>query len=236
DQDHLAVMPAVAEHTIEVEPGGAAQMVRVALQRMAVEIACEEPLAEGDRARSVQTIEPMRSPRLLACLDDDRGEIAAELVGMDLEPSVLRALEREGECLEGLGGPQPDIPALAPVELRLEDGLMTLAGLAVGAIRRDDEVRVLEPGLGVHLPLEVLPDPELRRALLQNPEQVLAADAAESMATAHEPPAGKVDVDIVPVVEVADDGRVRAGIRGAEILHRLVGEDDAPAEGVVRPV
>ena len=120
--------------------------------------------------------------------------------------------------------------------LRLEHGLVPLAGLAVGAVGRDDEIRVREPGFRVHLPLEVLPDPELRGALLQDPEQALAADAAEPVAAADEAPAGKVDVDVVPMVEAADDRGVRARIGGAEVRHRLVGEDDAPAEGVVRPV
>ena len=84
--------------------------------------------------------------------------------------------------------------------------------------------------------LEILPHSELRRALLQDRQQALAADAAESVTAAHESLAGKMDVDVVPVVEIAYDGGVRARIGGAEVLHRLIGEDDTPAEGVVRPI
>src|SRR5690349_7353288 len=118
---------------------------------------------------------------------------------MNLEPAVLGALEREGECREGLRGPQPDVAALAPVELRLERALMALAGLAVGSVGRDDEVGVVEPCFRVHFPLEVLAHTELRCAFLQDPEQPLAADAAESMTAADEAAAGKVDIDVVPV-------------------------------------
>ncbi len=236
DQHHVAVVPTLAMHAIEVEPGRAAQMVGVALQRVAVEITREQPLAESDGARSVEPVETMGQPGLLARLDDDRGEVAAELVGVDLEPAVLGALEGEGERLECLGGTEPDVAALAPVELRLEHGLVSQPGLAVGAVGRDDEVRVLESGLGVDLVLEALPDSELRCALLQDPEQALAADAAEPVAAADEALAGKMDVDVVPMMEVAYDGGVRGRIGGAKVLHRLVGEDHAPAEGIVRPI
>src|SRR6185437_8787313 len=236
DQDHPAVVPAPAMHAAEVEPGRAAQMVGIALQCLAAEIAREELLAECDGAARVEPVEPMRFPGLLPRLDDDGGEIAAELIGVDLEPAVLGALECKRESPERLRRPEPDVAALAPIELRLEYGLVALPGLAVGAIRGDDEVRILEPRFRAHLPLEVLPDSELRGALLQEPEQALAADTAESVAAADEAAAGKVDVDVVPVVEVADDGGVRARVGSAEVLHRLVGKDDAPAEGVVRPV
>jgi hypothetical protein len=45
-----------------------------------------------------------------------------------------------------------------------------------------------------------------------------------------------VDLDVVPVVETADDGGVRRRVGHAEVVHRLVGEDDAPAKGIVGPL
>src|SRR5579883_2640046 len=203
---------------------------------MPIEITGEELLAEGDGSGGIEPIDPVCLPGLLAGLDDHRGQIAAELVGVDLEPAVRGALEGEGECLEGLRGPEPDVAALAPVELRFEYRLVPLAGLAVGAVCRDNEVRVLESGFRVHFPLEGLVNPELRGPLLQDREQALAADTAESVAAAHESPAPKVDVDIIPVVKIAHDGGMGAGIGGVEVRHRLVGEDDAPAEGIAGPV
>ena len=46
----------------------------------------------------------------------------------------------------------------------------------------------------------------------------------------------EVDGDIVPVVEVREDRRVRGRVGGAEVVHGLVGEHHPPAEGVVRAV
>ena len=63
----------------------------------------------------------MRAPRFLARFDDDRREVLAELVGVDLEPAVLGPLEREREGGERLGGAEPDEAALAHVDVRLED-------------------------------------------------------------------------------------------------------------------
>ena len=45
-----------------------------------------------------------------------------------------------------------------------------------------------------------------------------------------------MDVDIVPMGEFALDDGARDGIVGQQILDRLVGEDDAPAERVVGAV
>ncbi len=76
----------------------------------------------------VELVEAVRAPGLLAGLDDHRREIAAELVGVDLEPAMLGLLEGEGECREGLLRAEPDETALAHVDVRLEDlGVATFA-------------------------------------------------------------------------------------------------------------
>ena len=48
--------------------------------------------------------------------------------------------------------------------------------------------------------------------------------------------AAEMDLDVVPVGEVADDRAVALAVVGLERLQRLVGEHHAEAEGVVRPV
>ena len=84
--------------------------------------------------------------------------------------------------------------------------------------------------------LEMEPDSELARPLLEDVEQPLAADADEAVAGRADRLAVDMDLDIVPMGElVADDG-ARDRIVGHQILDRLVGEDDAPAERVVGPV
>jgi hypothetical protein len=45
-----------------------------------------------------------------------------------------------------------------------------------------------------------------------------------------------VDVDVVPVVEAARDGRLRGPVGLRKALHRAVREHDPPAEGVVRAI
>src|SRR5262245_47126208 len=79
-------------------------------------------------------------------------------------------------------------------------------------------------------------DPEFRAPLLEDAEQALALDAAETMAAGRRGRAAEVDVDVVPVVEAARDRLVRGRVGHAEVLHRPVGEHDAPAEGVVGAV
>jgi len=48
--------------------------------------------------------------------------------------------------------------------------------------------------------------------------------------------AADVDLDVVPVVERAQDLGGRFRVRRLQVAQRLVGEHDAPAEGVVRAV
>ena len=67
-------------------------------------------------------------------------------------------------------------------------------------------------------------------------EELLAGDAGEAVAAGGDRAAAHVDVDVVPVREGALDGGERLGVGGAEVLERLIREDDAPAEGVVGSV
>jgi hypothetical protein len=81
----------------------------------------------------------------------------------------------------------------------------------------------------------VVDDPEFP-ARLQQREQALALDAAETVAAGGCRRAAVVDVDVVPVVETAGDCLVRRGVGRPEVLHGAVGEHDPPAKGVVGPV
>ena len=48
--------------------------------------------------------------------------------------------------------------------------------------------------------------------------------------------AAQIDRNVVPMAQARDDGRVRGCIGSLEVLHRLVREHDAPAEGVGRSI
>src|SRR5688572_28119946 len=56
------------------------------------------------------------------------------------------------------------------------------------------------------------------------------------MAARAHPLALEMDVDVIPMVEIADDRIVRLGIGGAKALHGLVRKHHTPAESVVRAV
>ena len=79
-------------------------------------------------------------------------------------------------------------------------------------------------------------DAERCAARLQDIEQALAADAAEAVAARADLAAADVDLDVVPVVERAEDGVGGRRVGFAQVAERLVGEHDAPAERVVRAV
>ena len=61
-QHDVAVRPALAEHAIEIEPGGAAQMTRIRHERMAAERSREDFLAGGDSVLGRQSIEAETEP------------------------------------------------------------------------------------------------------------------------------------------------------------------------------
>src|ERR1700722_9569995 len=95
-------------------------MVRVAHERTAAQILREQGLAKSDRLLGSEGVDSVGAPRLLARLDDDGGEIVAELIGMDLQPPMLGLFEAEckgGKCLRRA---EPDEAALADGDVRLE--------------------------------------------------------------------------------------------------------------------
>src|SRR5690606_31301595 len=67
-------------------------------------------------------------------------------------------------------------------------------------------------------------------------EEALAADADKAMTAGGDGLPVNMDVDIVPMRETGFDLVGADGIVGAQVLHRLIGEDNAPAEGVARIV
>jgi hypothetical protein len=73
-------------------------------------------------------------------------------------------------------------------------------------------------------------------ALLENVEQLAARDAGETVAAGADGLALEVHVDVVPVVELVDNARMRGRVRFQEIAHGAVRKHHAPAEGVIRTV
>ena len=238
EQHDVLVAPALAQDAVEVEPGRAAQVARVRHQRIAAEIFGEDALAGGDRLVERHAVEAGLAPGFLRALDDERRGVGVELVGVHPDPAVLGLLEDEGERLvEFLVRAEPDVLAGAHVDVGLEHVGMRGARLRVHAVGGDDEIVMRGIGVdGLGLGLELDRHAQFAGATLENPEEPLASDAAEAVAAGDLHRAAVVDGDVVPVGEVVAD-RLRADrIVAGQILERLVGQHDAPAERVVRLV
>src|SRR3954470_9950510 len=120
DQHELAVMPSLTQHTIEIEPCRATQVARVAHQAVAVEVFAEDALAERNRAFRIDVLESGRAPGFLTGFDDESAGVLIEAIGVELEPAPGRLFESEGECIELATRSEPDVAALAHVDVGLE--------------------------------------------------------------------------------------------------------------------
>ena len=99
------------------------------------------------------------------------------------DPASLRALEGEGEGLEGLGGAEPEEFVAPLLDIDPELGRVAVADAAVGAVGGDDQV-VIRPIVQVRarLPLEMEVHAQVAGPLLEDVQQPLAADADEAVA------------------------------------------------------
>jgi hypothetical protein len=183
-------------------------------------------------------------PDVLVALDDEGRErllglsLAGDLerIGVDLEEAVLALLEDEGEGRERLGRAQPGELAPAPVDRGLEVLGVPLAHEAVDAVGGQDQVRARELGGVLDLALELQAHAELAAARVEDLQQALARQTAEAVARRAHTGAAVEGLDVGPGREALLDGREALRVRLLEAAQRLVGEDHAPAEGVVGAV
>ena len=150
---------------------------------MAVEIFGEQLLARGDALVLVHPVEAEAAPGLLRTFDDEGRAVGREAIGVRPDPAVLGLLEGEGEGVEHLRRAEPDELVGAHVDVDPERVGIGVAEARVGAVRGDDQVVVAPLRIGgIALGFEVQHDAELARAVLQDFEQALAADADEAVA------------------------------------------------------
>ena len=128
---------------------------------------------------------------------------------------------------------EPDEAVRAHVDVGLVGVGVLAADAAVEAVAGDDEVGVGVVGGRLDVGLEHQLDADFLAARLQDVEQALPADAAEAVAARDELAPRMCDLDVVPVVEGVEDLRRARRVGRLQVAERLVGEDDAPAEGVV---
>lgn len=236
DQHDVLMMPLAAENAIEVEPRRAAQVAGIAHQLVAIEILAEYALAKRDRARLVGLVEAGGQPILLARLNDEGAGVGIETVGVELEPTPFRLFEGEGEGIEPLVRAEPDIATFARLDVGLKSVGIFLPHEAVDAVGGDDQVAIGEGRVIRHLGLELLSYAEGGGAGLQDVEQLLPRDAAKPVPAGGDLATLEVDVDIVPMMKIAQDRRVALGIGVREVGQGRIREHHAPTECVVRPI
>jgi hypothetical protein len=228
EQDDVLVPPGRVAQRHELDP---ARVVRE--QRMAGERVGEQLLAEREPLGRRGAVEPGAPPRLLGGLHDERAHRVAVRVAVDLEHAVLGLGDVELEGVEHVLRAEPDVLRTAALERRAERGLVAAADRAVDAVGADDEIGVQDVGC---LGAEAQVHAELRGPALQDVEQQLAAERGEAVAPGGQHLAAVVHVDLAPAREPARDLRERGRVGRFDRVERLVGEDDAEAEGVVRRV
>ncbi len=142
----------------------------------------------------------------------------------------------EGERIKCLVRAEPDEAVAAHVDRRAEHFGASGAHRAVHAVGGDDQIGRPDRVQVAQLGLEAQLDPECRRARLQNAEQPLARDAAESVPAGADHAAPEMHVDVVPMGEIGLDLGQALGVAAVQVAQRLVGEHHAPAERVAGPV
>ncbi len=167
EQDDVFVNPALVAHAREVQPIPAAQMGAIAHQAVAAQVRLEEPLAERQRLLGIGRIEAVGKPCLLTALDDKRAELLIEAIRMYGKPSVLGSFEQKRERVERKRRPEPNEPALPPVEIRPERRRVGAANAAVDPVGTDEQIALrAQRGDVVDLTLEAQLDAELGGAAL----------------------------------------------------------------------
>ena len=238
EQDEIAVAPGAADDPAELQPRPRpGQVRRVRQEGMAVQVTGEDPLAMRDRLALLHPVEPEPGPGVRVHLDDEGAHPLIEAIGVRPDPAGLGLLEREGEGLERFGRPEPEELVAAHLDVDVEMLGVAVADAAVRTVGGDDEIiagPVVE--IGARLMFEMQHDAEIARPRLEKVQQALATDADEAVAGRADRLAMDMDFDIVPMREFRGDRRAGDRIVRHQVLDRLVGEDDAPAERVVGPV
>ena len=113
--------PLLALDALEVQPGRTAQVARVGHQLGALQVLCEQVLAEGDGFGGVGQVQAVRLPDMFRALDDEGRGVLVEFVDVGLEPAVLGFFEEEGEGVVQLVRAQPDVAVGTHHDVGFED-------------------------------------------------------------------------------------------------------------------
>ncbi len=153
---------------------------------------------------------------------------------MHLEGAEVVLVDDEGEGLEDLVRAEPHVAAGALVEFGPEDvGVGGAGGRPYAVAGHHQVVGGGEFGGGRCLGPVADVDLQGGAALLEDAQQAPAAEGGEAVAAGGEGGAAVADVDVGPARELGRHGLVDLPVGLGDPVERLVGEDDAEAEGVV---
>ena len=107
---------------------------------------------------------------------------------------------------------------------------------AIEPVGADHQVGIGVRGGISHLGPDLDAHAQLLAATSQHAQQRLPRQTAEAVAARGDHEAAVVDVDIVPVREVAGHRVVRVGIGSREVVLRRVGKNDAEPKCVLEPI
>ena len=181
----------------------------------------------------------MRFPDRLRRFDDEGRCGGVELVGVRRKPAVFGLLEGKGERVKGFACTQPDEAAGAQLDVGPVGGGVAGADSAVQAVAGDHQIGLVmrRHGLVVgDIGFEHQIDTQRQAAILEDIEQVFAADAAKAVTARTHAAAFEKHLHIVPVIEGIADQRRTDRVGSAQVGQGLVRQHDAPAKGVKGPV
>ena len=232
EQHDVVGGPAFAADGREIAPERA-----VGDELVALELLGEHAFEEARRFFLAELAEPGARERLRIGLDHPGRAAGLVLVAVRDENAPLGLAEEEGEGVERARRPHPGEVVRPQVDARLELAGEGLAHARIDAVGADQEIGIAHRGFERrHLGLVPDVDAERTRAPAQDLQQGGARAAAEAVAADAVGGVAEMDLDIVPIGEMADDGAIALAVERLEIVERLVGEHHAEAEGVVRPV
>ena len=190
----------------------------------------------GRKRSGCRGVKPGTAPRVLVGLDDERAHPRVVGIRVRLEHAVGCLADEELERVERLLDAHPHVPAVPWLQGRGELLVQRAPHPARRAVGADDQVGPAELRQRWCLGREAHIGAQRERAVLQDPEQLASAERRESVSAGPRRLSAEPDVDVGPPGEALGDGGVGLGVGVLEHRERLVGEDDAEAERVARPI
>src|SRR5690606_5028687 len=159
--------------------------------------------------------------------------------GVRLKPTMRRIHKCKRKGVETFFNAQPNITALANVNVRTKRRRIALTHLAVEPVSGNEQIGVVlqrNALIVVNVGVKHKIDAYLGTALLKNIEQFLAPDADKTMTRTANGSALEMHLDVVPVIEGINNLTCRHAISFLQVFKGGIGKDDPPTERIVRSI